>query len=144
MHSGVHDFDALECVLLGRHLMSAYMEYGNLVTTSVTADQVIVSLTIATSDATLKLLTLGAAYTTYSATEAYLGFGRFQFDTGSGWETKDRGPAFVNTDLDNNSPMIVRPLMSGHVLSVGDDIRAICTPTTATSIRWNASVWGTQ
>jgi hypothetical protein len=124
--------------------MAAAMEYGNLVTTSVTADQVILSHTVAGSDLTIKLLTLGAAYTTYNATEAYLGFGRWQFDVGSGWETKDRGPAFVNTDLDNNSPMFIRPLQSGHVLSVGDDIRAICTPTTATSIRWNASVWGNR
>jgi hypothetical protein len=120
------------------------MEYGNLVTTSVTADQVILSHTVAGSDLTILLMTLGAAYTAYSAVEAYLGFGRFQFDTGSGWETKDRGPAFVNTDLDNNAPMIVRPLGGGHVLSVGDDVRAICTPTTATSIRWNASVWGNR
>lgn len=124
--------------------MAAYMEHGVLVSTSVTADQEIKSITVASSDLTVLLLALGAAYTTYNATEAYLGFGRFQFDVGSGWETKDRGPAFVNTDLDNNAPLLIRPLMSGHVLSVGHKVRAICTPLTATSIRWNASVWGNQ
>lgn len=124
--------------------MAAFMGYGNLVTTSVTADQEIYSLTVATSNLTIKLMMLGAAYTTYNATEAYLGFGRFQFDVGSGWVTKDRSPAFVNTDLDNNNPLIIRPLMSGQLLVVGDDVRAICTPATATSIRWNASVWGEQ
>jgi hypothetical protein len=124
--------------------MAAYMGYGNLVTTSVTADQEILSITVASTDLTIKLMMLGAAYTTYSGTEAYLGFGRFQFDVGAGWVTKDRSPAFVNTDLDNNNPLIIRPLMSGQVLAVGDDVRAICTPATATSIRWNASVWGEQ
>lgn len=123
--------------------MAAKMEYGNLVTTSVTADQVILTHTVSGSTFTIKLLILGAAYTTYSATEAYLGFGRFQLDlTGGGWVSKDRSPAFVNTDLDNNSPLIIRPMMSGQALIVGDDIRAVCTPATATSIRWNASIWG--
>jgi len=122
--------------------MAAFMEYGNLVTTSVVADQVILSYTVTTSDLTIKLMMLGAAYTTYNATEAYLGFGRIQFDVGSGWVTKDRSPAFVNTDLDNNSPLIIRPMMSGQILAVGDDVRFICTPATATSIRWNASLWG--
>ena len=118
------------------------MEYGNLVTTSIVADQVILSHTVVTSALTMKLLMLGAAYTTYNATEAYLGYGRIQFDTGSGWETKDRSPAFVNTDLDNNNPLIIRPLMNGQILGVGDDVRFVCTPATATSIRWNASLWG--
>jgi hypothetical protein len=122
--------------------MAAKMEYGNLVTTSVAADQVILTHTVSGSAFTMKLLMLGAAYTTYSATEAYLGFGRFQFDLGAGWVTKDRSPAFVNTDLDNNNPLIIRPLMSGQVLAVGEDVRAVCTPATATSIRWNASAWG--
>lgn len=124
--------------------MAAFMGHATLVTTATTADQQIYSYTVSGSALTMKLLTLGAAYTTYSATEAYLGFGRFQFDVGSGWVTKDRSPALVNTDLDNNNPLIVRPLGSGQVLAVGDDVRAICTPATATSIRWNASVWGEQ
>lgn len=124
--------------------MAAVMEYGNLVTTSVTPDQVILSYTVAGSDLTILFMALGAAYTTYNATEAYLGFGRIQFDTGGGWVTKDRSPAFVNTDLDNNCPMIIRPLGKGQVLAVGEDVRFICTPATATSIRWNASLWGNK
>lgn len=124
--------------------MAAYLGHAVVVTTSVTADQVILSATVAGSNLNLKLLTLGAAYTSYSATEAYIGFGRFQFDFngGSGWETKDRSPAFVNTDLDNNNPLVVRPLGSGQLLNVGQKIRGICTPTTATSIRWACSIWG--
>ena len=124
--------------------MAAFLDHSILVTTSVTAEQVIHSRTVAGTDLVIKLLTLGAAYTTYNATEAYLGFGRFQFNTGSGWVTKDRSPAFVNTDLDNNNPLIIRPLGAGHTLSVGHSIRAICTPTTATSIRWACSIWGTN
>jgi hypothetical protein len=124
--------------------MAIKLEHNVLVTTSVTGEQVVHSLTVAGSPFTIKLLTLGAAYTTYNATEAYLGFARFQFDLGlgAGWETKDRSPAFVNTDLDNNNPMIIRPLGSGHILAVGEAIRAICNPSTATSIRWACSMWG--
>lgn len=124
--------------------MAAVMEYEVLVTTSVTADQEVLSVTVAGGSLTVVLITLGAAYSVYSATEAYLGFGRFQFDTGGGWVTKDRSPAFVNTDLDNNCPMIIRPLGSGHALAAGQKVRAICTPATATSIRWNCSIWGNQ
>jgi len=122
--------------------MAAFMGHATLVTTSTASDQEIYSYTSVGSNLTMVLLTLGAAYTTYNATEAYLGFGRIQFDTGGGWETKDRSPAFVNTDLDNNNPLIIRSLGSGQLLTVGEKIRMICTPATATSIRWNASVWG--
>ena len=122
--------------------MAAFLDHSILVTTSTAGEQVIHSRTVAGTNLNMKLLTLGAAYTTYNSTEAYIGFGRFQFDTGSGWETKDRSPAFVNTDLDNNNPLIVRPLGSGQILPVGHSIRAICNPATATSIRWAASIWG--
>ena len=122
--------------------MAAFLDHSVLVTVSTAGEQVIHSRTVTGTNLNMKLLTLGAAYTTYNATEAYIGFGRFQFDTGSGWETKDRSPAFVNTDLDNNNPLIIRPLGSGQILQVGHSIRAICNPATATSIRWTASVWG--
>jgi hypothetical protein len=122
--------------------MAAFLDHSVLVTVSTAGEQVIHSRTVAGTNLNMKLLTLGAAYTTYNATEAYIGFGRFQFDTGGGWETKDRSPAFVNTDLDNNNPLIIRPLGSGQVLAVGHSIRAICNPATATSIRWTASIWG--
>lgn len=122
--------------------MAAFLDHSVLVTTSTSGEQVIHARTVSGTNLNMKLLTLGAAYTAYNATEAYIGFGRFQFDTGSGWETKDRSPAFVNTDLDNNNPLIIRPLGSGQVLAVGHSIRAICNPATATSIRWTASVWG--
>lgn len=126
--------------------MAAKLEHATLVTTSVAGEQEILSITVAGTPFVVKLMTLGAAYTTYNATEAYLGFGRFQFDYngGSGWETKDRSPAFVNTDLDNNSPLIVRPLGSGQSLAVGQKVRGIANPATATSIRWNCSIWGTN
>lgn len=120
----------------------AFMGHTTLVSTSTVAEQIIYSYTVVGADLNLKLLTLGAAYTTYNATEAYLGFGRFQFNTGTDWETKDRSPAFVNTDLDNNNPLIIRPLGSGQILAVGHSVRGVCTPATATSIRWNCSVWG--
>ena len=124
--------------------MAAKLEHATLVTTSVTGEQEILSVTVAETPFVVKLMTLGAANTTYNSTEAYLGFGRFQFDYngGSGWETKDRSPAFVNTDLDNNCPLIIRPLGSGQSLAVGQKVRGICNPATATSIRWNCSIWG--
>lgn len=124
--------------------MAAFLDHSVLVTTSVAGEQVIHTRTVAGTNLNIKLMTLGAAYTTYNATEAYLGFARFQFDTGAGWETKDRSPAFVNTDLDNNNPLVIRPLGSGQVLAVGHSVRGICTPATATSIRWTCSIWGTN
>ena len=124
--------------------MAAKLEHATLVTTSVAGEQEVLSVTVAGTPFVVRIMTLGAAYTAYNATEAYLGFGRFQIDLGlgAGWETKDRGPAFVNTDLDNNSPLIVRPLGSGQAFAVGESIRGICNPATATSIRWNCSIWG--
>jgi hypothetical protein len=122
--------------------MAAFLDHSVLVTVSTAGEQVIHARTVAGTNLNMKLLTLGAAYTTYNATEAYIGFGRFQFDTGLGWETKDRSPAFVNTDLDNNNPLIIRPLGSGQILQIGHSIMAICNPATATSIRWTASIWG--
>lgn len=121
--------------------MAAFMGHAVLVTTSTAADQQIYAYT-ATGNLSMKLLTLGAAYTTYNATEAYLGFGRIQIDTAGSWVTVDRSPAFVNTDLDNNNPLIIRPLGAGQVLATGNKIRAICTPAVATSTRWAFSVWG--
>ena len=44
--------------------------------------------------------------------------------------------------FDNNNPLIIRPLGAGQTLLNGHGIRSICTPTTATSIRWGCSVWG--
>lgn len=122
--------------------MAAFLNHSVLVTTSVTGDQSIHSHTVAGTNLTVKLLMIAAAYTTVSATEAYLGFGRFQLDVGAGWVTSDRSPAFVNTDLDNNNPLVIRPLGTGQVLAVGNKIRGICSPATATSIRWSCSVWG--
>lgn len=122
--------------------MAAFMGAGTLVSTSVAADQEVYSYAVSGSALTILFMAFGAAYTTYNATEAYLGFGRIQFDYGSGWETEDCTPALINTDLDNNNPLIVRPLGIGKVLAVDEDVRGIATPMTATSIRWNFSVWG--
>jgi len=124
--------------------MAINLQHNVLVSTSVAGEQVIHSLTVAETPFNMKLLAIGAAYTTYNATEAYLGFARFQIDAGlgGGFVTTDRSPAFVNTDLDNNNPMIIRPLGAGHVIAVGEGIRAICNPATATSIRWACSMWG--
>jgi len=102
------------------------------------------SYTVATSDLTMKLLFLASALTAFSATEMYLGFGRIQFDIGAGWVTKDRTPPLINTDLDNNCPLVVRPLMSGQILSVGHKVRGICTPAASTSMRWKFGVWGAK
>lgn len=122
--------------------MPAAIISGLLTSTSTAGEQVIVTHTVSGANLNMKLLTLGAAYSAYNATEAYIGFGRFQFNTGAGWETKDRSPAFVNTDLDNNNPLIIRPLGSGQVLAIGNGIRAIANPATSTSIRWTATIWG--
>lgn len=121
--------------------MAAYMAFSVLVTTSVTADQQIHSISTAVN-INVKFMSVGAAFTIYSATEAYLGFARFQKNLAGSWATVDRSPAFVNTDLDNNCPMIIRPLGVGMVLAAGTGLRAICTPMTATSIRWPCSIWG--
>ena len=122
--------------------MAARLDHSMLVTTSVAGEQVIHSTIIAGTPFNVKFMSIGAAYTSNNATEAYLGFARFQQDIGSGWETLDRSPAFVNTDLDNNSPMFVRPLGTGQSFAVGQGLRGICNPATATSIRWSCSIWG--
>lgn len=124
--------------------MAAFMGHAVLVTTTTTPNQEIYAYTVAGSALTILFISLGVAYTKYNATEAYLGFGRIQYDVGSGWVTQDRSPAFINTDLDNNCPMIIRPLQSGHVLDVGHKVRGICTPASVTSMRWAFSVWGNQ
>ena len=122
--------------------MPARLEHSMLVTTSVAGEQVIHSVTVAGSIFKVKFMSLGAAYTTYNATEAYLGFARFQHDVGSGWVTIDRSPAMVNTDLDNNNPLLIRPLGAGQDFQIGHGLRGICNPATATSIRWSCSIWG--
>jgi len=120
--------------------MAARMDHATLVTTAVTADQVILSVTLAATT-TYKLIALGCAYTTYSATEANLGLGRIQADLGSGW-TQRFEQRFQNTDLDNNCGMSILPLGSGIAFASGDDLRAICTPASTTSMRWPCSFWG--
>jgi len=120
--------------------MSAVMEHATLVTTAVTADQVIKSVTFAAAT-TIKLVALGVAYTAYNSTEANLGPGRIQADLGAGWVQRFE-QRFQNTDLDNNCGMSILPLGSGIAFAIGEDIRAICTPASTTSMRWNASFWG--
>jgi len=120
--------------------MAAVMEHATLVTTAVTADQVIKSVTFA-AITTIKLVALGVAYTAYNGTEANLGLGRIQADLGSGWVQRFE-QRFQNTDLDNNCGMSILPLGSGIAFASGEDIRAICTPASTTSMRWNASFWG--
>lgn len=120
----------------------ADFQYAVLVTTTTTSDQEIVSFT-ASSSLELRLMFFGCGYTTYSGTEAYLGFGKIQYDyaLGSSWETIDRSPPFINTDLDNNCPLVIRPLGTGHPVMSSEKIRAICTPASATSMRWKAGFW---
>ena len=122
--------------------MAARLDHSMLVTTSVAGEQVIHTLTIAGTTFKVKFMSLGAAYTSYNATEAYLGFARFQQDVGSGWVTIDRSPAMVNTDLDNNNPLLIRQLGTGQDFLVGQGLRGVCNPATATSIRWSCSIWG--
>jgi hypothetical protein len=121
--------------------MAAVMDYGNLVTTAVTADQVILTVTLGAAT-TYKIMSLGVAYTAYSATEANLGIGKISADlTGGGWVVKFE-QRFQNTDLDNNCGMSILPLGSGITYASGDDVRGQCTPAAVTSMRWNASFWG--
>jgi hypothetical protein len=121
--------------------MAAVMDYGNLVTTAVTADQVICTVTFGATT-TYKMMSLGAALTTYSATESNLGLGRIAADlTGGGWVVKFE-QRFQNTDLDNNAGMSILPLGAGIAYASGQDVRAQCTPAATTSMRWNASFWG--
>jgi hypothetical protein len=120
--------------------MAAKLDHNTLVTTAVTADQVILSVTFAAAT-TYKLIALGVAYTAYNGTEANLGLGRIQADLGAGWVQRFE-QRFQNTDLDNNCGMSILPLGSGIAFASGEDIRAICTPSSTTSMRWNASFWG--
>lgn len=120
--------------------MAARMDHAVLVTTAVTADQVILTVTLAAA-ATYKLITLGAALTAWNATESNLGLARIQADLGTGWVQRFE-QRFQNTDLDNNSGMSILPLGSGIGFAIGEDIRAICTPGATTSMRWGASFWG--
>lgn len=120
--------------------MAAKLDHAVLVSTAATADQVILSVTFAAAT-TYKLITLGAAFTTWSATEANVGLGRIQADLGGGWVTRFE-QRFQNTDLDNNSGMSILPLGSGIGFASGEDVRAICTPAGTTSTRWGASFWG--
>lgn len=121
--------------------MAAKLDHTTLVTTATTADQVILSVTFA-AITTYKMIAIGAALTTFSATEANVGLARIQADlTGGGWVQKFE-QRFQNTDLDNNCGMSILPLGSGVAFAIGDDLRGICTPAAATSTRWSCSFWG--
>lgn len=120
--------------------MAAKLEHAVLVTTATTADQQALLVTLA-ADFTVKLMAIGAAYTSYSATEGNLGIGRFQQYVTSSWVQKFE-QRFQNTDLDNNAGMSILPLGSGITFSSGQNLRAICTPHSTTSMRWSCSIWG--
>jgi hypothetical protein len=119
--------------------MAVSLNHTTLVTTASTADQVILSVTFA-ANTNIKMLALGSSYTTYSGTEANLGLGRFQYYVSS-W-TQIFEQRYQNTDLDNNCGMSILPLGSGITIPSGNQLRAICTPASTTSMRWPASIWG--
>jgi hypothetical protein len=120
--------------------MAAQLDHTTLVTTAVTADQVILSVTFAAAT-TYKMIALGVAYTTFNGTEANLGLGRIQADLTGAWVQKFE-QRFQNTDLDNNCGMSILPLGSGIAFASGEDLRGICTPGSTTSMRWSCSFWG--
>lgn len=120
--------------------MAAVMDHNTLITTATTADQVILSVTLSVVT-TYKFFSIGSSYTTYSATEANLGLCRIQADLGAGWVQRLE-QRYQNTDLDNNCGMTIISLGAGIAYAIGDDIRAICTPASTTSMRWPASFWG--
>jgi len=119
--------------------MAAKLEHATLVTTATTADQVILTVTLAAPFKVL-LMALGAALTTYNATESNLGLARIQMYTGA-WAQKFE-QRFQNTDLDNNAGMSIISLGAGITFATGENLRAICTPGAATSMRWPCSMWG--
>jgi len=120
--------------------MAAKLEHATLVTTAATADQVILTVTLS-APFLVKLMALGAAFTTYSATEAAVGLGRIQTYVAAAWGQRFE-QRFQNTDLDNNAGMSILPLGSGITFATGENLRAICTPAGTTSTRWPASFWG--
>jgi len=123
--------------------MAAVMDYNVYVSTTASADLVVLSVTLA-SATTYLIMTIGGAFTTYSATEAGVGVAKIQADlTGGGFVTKFE-QRYQNTDLDNNCGCTVLPLGIGLDFAVGDDVRAVETATSTTSTRWNASFWGTK
>lgn len=119
--------------------MAAKLDHTTLVTTAVTADQVILSVTFAATTI-YKLIAIGCSYTAYSATEAALGLARIQYYTASWVQAFEQ--RFQNTDLDNNCGMSILPLGSGITFAAAAGLRAICTPASTTSMRWPASFWG--
>jgi len=120
--------------------MAAKLEHAVLVTTAATADQVILTVTLAAAF-NVKMMALGSAYTTYSATEANLGLARIQSYVAAAWGNRFE-QRFQNTDLDNNAGMSILPLGSGINFAIGENLRAICTPAGTTSTRWACSFWG--
>lgn len=120
--------------------MAAKLEHATLVTTATTADQVILTVTL-TASFTVKLMALGCSYTAWSATEANLGLGRIQTYVAAAWGQRFE-QRFQNTDLDNNAGMSIIPLGSGITFASGENLRAICTPASTTSMRWPCSIWG--
>lgn len=120
--------------------MAAKLDHAVLVSTAVTADQVILTVTLAAA-ALYKMMALGCSYTAWNATEANLGLGRIQTFVAAAWGQRFE-QRFQNTDLDNNAGMSILPLGSGITFAIGENVRAICTPASTTSMRWAASFWG--
>jgi hypothetical protein len=114
----------------------ATIVFGGLTTTSVTANQSIVTNTPASSTS-FKSFAIAGYLTTYSATEVNMGV-VFQLQ---GATTKFES-RIQNTDQAALAGCIIVPWGDGLTFSGSEALAAQVTPASTTSMRWTATFWG--
>lgn len=114
----------------------ATIQYGTLVSTATTADQVITSFTPA-GTTSWKSTVVTAYLTTWSATEARMGEAKLQQGGVDKAELRAQ-----NSDLECLATCVVIPWGSGLVFTGSEVVRWIVTPFSSTSMTWNASLFG--
>jgi hypothetical protein len=111
--------------------------HNGITTTATTADQVIASHT-PLNTVSWKCAILVAYLTTYSGTESNMGVAKLQTPSGTDvFEVR-----ICNTDVDSRPGVVVLPWANGLTFNGSDVVRWICTPASATSMKWNGSFHG--
>jgi len=111
---------------------------GNLVTTAITADQVILTYTV-TSLKTfyLEYLLMMAMLTTFAATATYFGTASLENPSGTKLATLDiAGPQGIT------APPIIVQFSEPIPIAMSSVIRIVCTPSAVTSFTWKACFGG--
>jgi len=124
-------------VSLGNSLnKSKVLVTGNLVTTAVTADQVILTYTV-TAGKTLYLeyLTMDCRLTTFAATATWFGAASLE---------NPGGTKLITRDLSGTGAVMIETVMFPEPIPIpaGTVIRVVCTPGAATSYTWKANFGG--